>query len=190
MPNYKDRDWWIQNLQERLEKDAKLVGYSISANFREHHVFSRDELESIIANLISKNKNKIHSSVWERFNQTNKDWNKFCSGFGRASRGESGNFIPSGSNFNLKGITGTRTLKGALMLPCGQDITISKYGKKLAKGIINMQSMVEMWANTRPEILSVISCEIDIDKGIIHEDYVPYLAIEVYVECDLLAFFD
>ena len=177
----------LRDYEERLLEKPDYLYYAIQKDLRDKR-FSRDEIESFVAALISKNKSKLPSSVWEKLNSTNKAWNNFCQSFGRDSQGDT-QFIPSSSNFDLKGIAGNRTLKGVLMLPCGQDITISKYGKKLAKGIVNMQNMVEMWANTRPEILSVVSCEVG-DEGIFHEDYAAYIAIEVYVECDLLVYFD
>ena len=78
-------------------------------------------------------------------------------------------------------------------MPCGGDITISKYGNKLAQGIINMESMIRMWVNTRPEIVGVTYCVVDTrvgNDGFIEEDYAPYLAVKVGVEIDLLAYFE
>jgi len=177
---------YIQYLEKILLKGGTLY-HIIGRGIREK-IFSQDEMERVLADIISKNRSRLPSETQEKFNSTNKAWNSFCQSFGRDSQGDSSPFVPSSSNFSLK-MAGNTSLKGKLLLPCGDNISPSKYAKKLAKGVVNMQSMVEMWANTRPEILSVISCDVD-SRGIVIEDYTPYLTITVSVECDLIAYFD
>lgn len=180
----------IKDFQHRLT-DAGLSKYlfgSIRAALR-GKIMSKKEIQSVLIELIKKNEKKVHRNIWEMLSQTDVAWGLFCQSFGKNSKSTFGK-PPFQFRFTA---AGRGELGGVLLLPCGDDIPISKYGKKLAQGIINMESMIRMWSNTRPEIVGVTYCEVDTtigENGIIEEDYAPYLAVKVGVEIDLLAVFE
>ena len=193
MTNFKNKDEWVRDLENRLiNKGDTAVGYAISGNFNRWKHFSENELRSILIELIKKNEKKVHKSVWEKLNETDVAWAAFCQSFGKESHASFGWSKPPFTEFSLTA-AGRGELKGILLLSCGDNITISKYGKKLAKGIINMESMIRMWSNTRPEIVGVTYCEVDTrvgNDGYDEYDYAPYLAIKVGIKIDLLAYFE